>query len=478
MKKSLFRTILLLVVILPAYLTFFASKNQVKAMSSFKDQVTNAQLSFFARISSYNGSSLKVSPSGAPNLYVTNLFVGDSLSVAAGLGSSAFAVRDIGDTTTIDLSSAIGLTVPNGYVVATRSGIHTISFTPSDFGGATEHLQFLIKTTNVVSVAGTTPYFKDGMPDQDGFDIGGSTPACTTVGCMLRPSDVTCPYTTGIASIGTTLVIASDIGSSVAGGTYNVIDCAYSGATSKIGIGGSMVVGIANGPQLINPTSSTSRTFGVADIYSYGIRQLDNSGNQIDLVFGRIAIDDSVRVSAVVDPTLSFTIAANAVAKCNAQMSVPPAFATPNALAFGPIILESTLNNLSQLITVTTNSVGGYVVQAFESNPLTMTGTAATIPNTAAIATGPGAAWPSVTTVSGFGYSMEVGTTRAGAILGIGSTANYRSFGIGFANAATVLNNPNPSVDTANICYRISATISQPAGEYETSVSYIATATF
>lgn len=478
MKKSFFRVLIFLILILPVYLTLFANKNKIVAVSAYKDQVTNAQLSFFARLSGYNGSTLRVLNTGAPNLYVTNLTVGDSLAVAAGLGSSLFTVKDIGDTVSIDLSAAIGTTVPSGYIVATRSGIHTITFTPTDYGGAAERWQFLIKTTNVVSVAGTTPYFRDGMPDQDGFDIGGSTPACTTPGCMLRPSDIACPYTGGTGSVGTTLVVTADIGTSAAAGTYNVIDCVYSAATSKIGVGGSMVVGIANGPQLINPSSSASRAFGVADIYVYGIRQLDSSGNQIDVAFGKIAIDDSVRVTATVDPTLTFTITGNTVMKCNAPIAVSPAFATPNALNFGPLAIESTANNLSQLLSVTTNSAGGYVVQAFENNPLTKIGTATTLPNTASAYNGTGAVWPSVTTASGFGYSMEVGSTRAGAVLAIGSTANYRAFGIGYAQAATVLNNPNPSADSANICYRISSTLYQPAGEYENSVSYIATATF
>lgn len=478
MKKNISRILTLVILALPIYLTFFANKNQISAFSVYKDQVTNAQLSFFARLSGYNGSLLRVANSGAPNLYVTNLAIGDTVAVAAGVGSSVFTVKDIGNTLSIDLNAAVGITVPNGYIVATRSGIHTVTFTPSKFGGPSERWQFLIKTTDVLTIASTTPYFMDGMPDQDGFDIGGSTPACTTIGCYLRPSDIKCPYTGGTASVGTTVVITADIGNSNAADSYNVIDCSYTAATSKIGVGGSIVVGTAGGPQLINPSSSASHAFGSADVYVYGLRQLDSGDSQVDLVFGKIAIDDSVRITATVDPTLTFTIASNAVMKCNAPMAVSPAFATPNSLSFGPLAIESTANNLSQLLSVTTNSAGGYVLQAFENNALTMIGAATTLPNTAAAANGAGAAWPSVTTVSGFGYSMEVGTTRAGAVLGIGSTANYRSFGIGYTNAATIMNNPNPSADSANVCYRISATLYQPAGEYENSVSYIATATF
>jgi len=471
MKKSIFRTLLLVILVLPIYFTFFANKNPILAVSSLKDQVSNAQLSFFARLSSYSGSTLKVlnSPANvAPNLFTTNLAVGDSIAVAAGVGSSLFYIKDIGDTNSISLSAAIGITVPNGYVIATRSGIHTVSFSPIAFGGATEKWQFLIKASTI-----GTAKFKDGMPDQDGFDIGGSN--CATAGCLLKSGDITCPYSTGTANIGTTITLtASDIGDSAFVGTYNVIECTYTGATSKIGVGGSMVVGTANGTKLINPSSSASRTFGVADVYFYGLRQLDGSDNVLDLSFGKIAVNDSVRVTAIVDPTLSFTIAGNDTVKCGSPVAVSPASSTPTSLIFSSLVLESTVNNLSQLITATTNSSGGYVVQAFENNPLTIIGTTTTLPNT----TANNSAWPSVTTTSGFGYSMEVGVTRAGALLGVGSTGNYKAFGVGYANAATVLSHNAPSVDSAYMCYRISATLTQPAGEYENSVSYIATATF
>lgn len=470
MKKLVFRILIITILVLPIYLTFFANENKIIAVSGLKDQVSNAQLSFFARLSSYSGSSLKVinTPGTAPNLFTTNLSIGDSVAVAAGVGSSVFTIRDIGDTNSINLNAAIGLTVPSGYIIATRSGTHTVSFTPTTFGGTTEKWQFLIKA----SVGSSNP-FMDGMPDQNGFDVGGSN--CATAGCLLKSTDVTCPYSTGTASIGNTITFtASDIGDSAFVGTYNVIECAYSGATSKIGVGGSMVVGTANGTKLINPASSASRAFGVADVYFYGFRQLDANGNVVDLSFGKIAVNDSVRVTAIVDPILSFTIAGNASLKCGAPVAVAPAFSTPTSLSFSSLVLESTVNNLSQLITATTNSSSGYVVQVFENNPLTVVGTTTTLPNTTANNT----AWPSVTAASGFGYSMEVGVTRAGAVLGIGNTANYKAFGVSYSNAATVLNNSNPSIDSAYICYRISATLQQPAGEYENSVSYIATATF
>src|SRR5574344_915221 len=114
MKKITFRILIFTVLFLPIYLTLFANQNKIIAVSGLKDQVSNAQLSFFARLSSYSGSLLKVlnSPAGvAPNLFTTNLSIGDSVAIAAGVGSSIFYIKDIGDTNSMSLSTAIGLTV-------------------------------------------------------------------------------------------------------------------------------------------------------------------------------------------------------------------------------------------------------------------------------------------------------------------------------------------------------------------------------
>lgn len=483
-KNSFFRILTLLVLILPVYLTFFANKNQVNSVpnTNLKDQLSSAQLSFFARLASYNGSIIELNNSGAPSMSTANLFTGDTLSIAnVGVTTKDnYIVGDIGDDSTIELTSNIGTTTPNAYIIATRSAIHTVSFIPKNTSTG-EKWQFLIKASTQDSET-----YNDGIPDQNGFDLGsGSSPG---IGTRLTSADITCPKSLGAGTttvtIGTT-AITTNISTGFTG-TYHYVECAYSIGISSPGVGATvtMIIGrsLASGSQLINPSTGINHTYGRSDnandIFNYGIRQLDNSGSLIDLTFGKLAITESVRVTATVDPTLTFTISNigstnNGTVRCGTANGAGAINTTATAVSFGSLGLGSA-NNLSQTIECATNSQNGYVVQTFENKPLTMITTGTTLPNTAAN----NGAWGALSN-SGFGYSMEVGTTtNATASLGIGTTSNYKAFGVGYASAATVLSNSKPSVDSAYMCYRITASISQPAGTYENSINYIATATF
>ncbi len=89
------------------------------------------------------------------------------------------------------------------------------------------------------------------------------------------------------------------------------------------------------------------------------------------------------------------------------------------------------------------------------------------------------AAWTTNST-SGFGYSLQVGTTSAGAVLGITTSGNYKPFGIGYANAQPIMSRTDTpsSVDSAYIGYRVTVSTVQPAGTYQNEINFIATATF
>ena len=87
--------------------------------------------------------------------------------------------------------------------------------------------------------------------------------------------------------------------------------------------------------------------------------------------------------------------------------------------------------------------------------------------------------WTSFTN-SGFGYSLQVGTTSPGATLGITTPGQYKAFGVGYAQAQSILSRTNTptGTDSAYICYRITVSNVQPAGTYKNEVNFIATATF
>ena len=497
MKKGLFRFITLLFLLLPIYLTFFANRNQITSapVSSLKDQLSTAQLSFFGRLESTSGSIIRIKTTGgtAPSVITANLATGDTIVVAnAGVTTvSTYIVRDIGNTATIELSTAIGTTTPGAYIIATRSAVHTVSYVPKASTGVGETWQFLIKATNL---PGELP--NDGIPDQGGFDLGADVGSTTAgPGTRLKIADVACPLG-GTASVGTTVFISSgiNVGST---GIYHVIQCGSTIPTT-VDVGISMVIGREAFSKLINPAPAVGhvpgQATGTVDAYTFGIRQMDGNGNILDTTFGKLAVTESVRVTAIVDPTITFTISntnstAIGTTRCNLPIGNGAPETTATAVNFGPLVL-GTYNNLSQSLSCTTNSANGYVIQAFENQVMTTIGTTGpggvglTIPNTNCggnnCTTTAQRAWTTFT-ASGFGYALEVGTTTGTtASIGITTPGEYKQFGIGFANAQPILSRTNTPLGTDSIyvCYRAVASTTQQAGTYENQVSYIATATF
>ena len=93
MKKSIFRVLTLVILILPIYLTFFANKNSIRSapVTNLKDQLSSAQLSFFARLSSYSGTLIKIDTTANPSRISGNLATGDTLAIAnAGVTTVSF----------------------------------------------------------------------------------------------------------------------------------------------------------------------------------------------------------------------------------------------------------------------------------------------------------------------------------------------------------------------------------------------------
>jgi hypothetical protein len=473
MKKVALKSVLLTVFLLPLF--FYLGKfntSQSAPATNLKDQLSSAQLSYFGRLAVGNtaGNSLiYVYTTGtSPSINNYNLTVGDTLSIALSAGGTAvYTVNDVAGTNAIALNAALGTGSTNAglFVISDHSAIHTVSFTPqtSVTGG---QWQVLIKAANTTQA--------DNSPDQTGFDLG-----------SLVTGAVTCPF--GIAAatgVGTTVVVS--------GNSYHVITCALSaGNSNPIGVGASIVIGIGNS-MMINPAPASSHIVGQAngsaDTYTIILRHLDSGSVVIDndTTTGKIAVTESVRVTAVIDPTITFSIGNSGVTNvgttiCGFGIGAGAPNTSAATVSFGSLSLGQ-FNNLAQFLQCTTNAINGYVIQTFESNQLTMVGGTATIADTTcpsnSCTTSSAAAW-TTNTASGFGYSLDVGSTSAGAVLAVGYTA-YKPFGLGFSNAQTIMSRPNTpaSTDSAYVCYRITASTSQQAGTYQNEINYIATATF
>lgn len=510
MKLKIAVLVTLLIAISPLFLVLFQQPILSTPPSSVKDTVSNPQLSTFARILAVTqGQSVLTLGYSAPTLSANNLNVGDTIGigttgVSVGISGplTLYTVKDIGAgvTNVIELNAGVGQSNAwvGAAVVSTQSAIHTLTFTPtSNFTGG--FWQFLFKASNR---AGETN--ADGIPDQQGFDLGQDVGAMTTgIGTRLKAADVACPnFATGVGN-----TWAYGIGTTVYNGNlYAFITCSLgAGNTNAIGVGYSAVIGrdLTVGSQLINPSPRDPTTGGhiegTADTYTFYVRHLYSTAapEEADTVQGKVGLLETVRVSATVDPTLSFIIDTTGIGAtaCGQTLKANQANVTATAVPFGSLNLNA-FNDLAQRLSVTTNA-GAYVVTAYESSPLRSvsdTSLGATIPDTNC---DPGKLC-NVTTYnswntdvgssgeSGFGYSLQnvnVGTTIFNFnTLGIGPSWTSKPFGTTANNAQPIMSHPAGTAitqtESAFVCYRATASVSQVVGNYENEVVYTATSTF
>lgn len=489
MNKKHLKTILVPAFLLLAF-TFLAYSNlkplKSAPVTELKDVLSTAQLSYFGRLAAGNtaGDSLitiNVTGGTNPSNSTDNLFIGDTIAIAdsADGGSDLYIISDIGNTANISLTTGIGANnISNGnYLIATRSATHTISFKPqtSVAGG---DWQVLIKATGR-----SGEVHNDGMPDQGGFDLG-----------SLANGDVTCPWG-ATASVGTTVVMTSGVGTG-ATGPYHLITCALgAGETNPINTTGTITIGGTN--KLINPAPGLNHVAGkadsAADTYTIIIRHTDSDNSTIingDTTLGKIAVVENVRVTAVVDPTITFYIdsvgtSTPGMTRCGTTLNSQADQTTATSVSFGTLNLSS-FNTLAQRFSCTTNAKSGYVVQVYENSQLTNYNTGTTIPDTdcdddAACNTTTENDWDTDVgaTKSEFGYSLEA-INSSNVAFGHSNVFKAKPFGVGSANAQTVMSYATTpsSIDQAYICYRITANNYQEAGTYQNSINFVATATF
>lgn len=500
MKNKIIPGFLILFTLIFIVCLFWVRVIDSAGATNIKDTLSNSQLSYFARIGAgvtINDTLVKIALTGNPSNTTNNLFIGDTIGIGNTAGGTTaplttYIIRDIGNTAWFEITAP--LNTNNAFltsaIVSTRSAIHTISFTPKSnvTGGA---WQFLIKATSR-----TGEVWNDGIPDQQGFDFGQDVGTTTTgIGTRLKVADIACPF--GSASVGTTAVIGSN--------SYNVITCDLDvGVTNPVDVGVSITVGrdLSTGSQLINPSAALNHTEGKADssadTYTFFVRHLDGSDNVIDAdtTSGKIAVIEAVRVTATVDPTLTFQIDASGLGvgatPCgNAAFGSNAANTTATEVKFGSLVLDD-FNNLAQRLSCVTNGPFGYVVTAYEDAPMTAigvtdtaTGLGVTIPDTTcdgvACTTTIAAGWTGVDTgKSEFGYSLQSLTVGITTPFTAGVNFSAKPFGIGVANAKPVMSYGRTPTAThyANICYRMSITTTQQAANYENALVYTATATF
>jgi hypothetical protein len=438
-------------------------------LTSVKDTLSTSRLSYY---NSLNGahtagtSIIKVNTSGMPSVSTANLFTGDTVLIGDDATATEYTVDDIIDTDEFQITAALGSgdNDDDDIVIATRSATHSLSFTTATAipNGA---IRILIPSgANGVN---------DGIPNHDGFDFNG-----------ISANELTAPTDGGVTSwesptatvSGGTLCTAGD---HCFEARYNGTNTATTALTFTIGDGGAT--------DLINPAAGASHTAGTADSYTVTIQHLGSRTDDypvIDQTTVSIAVIESVRVTATVDPTITFTIAgvSSSTSTCGITTDVTT---TATAVPFGTMALN-TFKTLAQTLTVSTNGVGGYAVTAIENDQLGKDGATSPFIADTPCDSGPCTEsseedWNTATN-NGFGYSLDnddaaaisfeyndTGTFDARQFAATAETEAAQSI----FSSTTVANAEN-----ANVCYRLSIGATQAAGDYENNITYTATATF
>jgi len=449
-------------------------------LTSVADTLSTSRLSYYSQLSgahTVGATLLTVKTSGVPSTTTANLFAGDTVMIGDAATATSYTVDDIFDTDEFQITAGLGSgDVEDGdVIIATRSATHTVTFTT-----ATAIPDGAIR----VLIPSGTNANNDGIPNHDGFDYGVTAPSLTA------------PTSGGVTSWETATATAS-AGTGCTAGNH-CFEARYNGTNS---VNASLTFTIGGTNKLINPAPGASHTAGTADTYSVTIQHLRDRLNNYavaDSTVVKIAVIESVRVTATVDPSLTFTIAgaASGASRCGTTTDVTT---TATGVPFGSVSLAA-FNDASQTLSAVTNGAGGYAVTMISDDQLSVGGDHTTeIVNTDCdsenCTDATSGEWSTENDVSGFGFSIQ--NVDASTVPFEYSTATGNCTGTYCArmipSTATASETPDDS-DTAlsimskttiptttedmYVCYRLTVATTQTAGDYENNITYVATATF
>lgn len=442
-------------------------------LTSVKDTLQSSRLSVRARVDSTGttvGSSnvkLKTVASAPANTISTNpLRSQDSVII----GTGTYTIVDIidADEFTVTPVLASGDADDDDPIYLKVKPRHTVQFTTAT-AVANGFFQVLLPADT------TNP--NDGNPDDEGYDFN------TTV-TVTAPADVgsTFDFVAGVAT-------AAGATGCTSPANYHCFEFHYSGA-GAVGQAFTLYIGNTDGSNTpIAPATGTSHTEGTADTYPVIVRQFaassnPNSATPTDASTARVAHIESVRVTATVDPTISFSIAgiSSGATRCGVSTDVTT---TATSVPFGAMTLNS-FKTLAQDLTVSTNASSGYAVTAAENDELGLGGaTTPFIPDTSCDS-GPctissAQDWNTATN-NGFGYSLEnVDAAIIPFEYDTAGTFDARPFAnlVDGDTPTTIFNSTAvANAENAYVCYRLSVGATQAAGDYENQITYTATGTF
>jgi hypothetical protein len=435
-------------------------------LTSASDTIETSRLSFHGKNNEAltTGSTIiKMATSGTPSTSTANIFPGDTITYTS--SSNTYTVKEVIDEDEFSITAGLAAadTDADDEFIIKRTAQHTISFTTANAiaNGAIK-----------VRIKADASDFNDGQPDDDGWDFN-----------SISNGDVSCPGDTDEYDFVTgTATVSGGTGCSAG---YHCFECRYSGSGNTATV---LTMTIGDSTKLINPSPASGHSEGTADTYSVIIENLDGDDAVIDNTTVKVALIESVRVTATVDPIISFSIASlgAGASACGSALDVST---TATTVPFGALAIDS-FKNLAQNLTVSTNAIGGYTVTAIQDDQLSIGGEGVVeIPDTVCGATPCSHTseqnWAS-TNYKGFGYSLE--NVDANSIEfewdDGGGTFTARQFAAyadgGGETTPVAIFSSSTVADSENVyvCYRAVVSATQQAGDYENAITYRATATF
>lgn len=483
LSKINHKTALLLFILALINIGFFVRPSVTESanLTQVKDTLQTSRLSFAGRVKSptaAGSSHVWLYTTATDEFYsisTVNLHAGDSLTI----GSGTYTIVDIidDDEFTVTPVLAAGDADDTDPIYFKSKAQHVITFYTAS-AIANGYFTILLPANTTTSTS------NNGSPDDSGFDFNDTD----------YPTDpditVTGTNTTGynfVAGVATPSSEAS-CNSLYTTGAYHCFEVHYSGSGS-VGTPITITIGSTDGSNTpILPSPTNTHNVGTADSYTFQLRHYDDNDNLIDQTNGQIALIEAVRVTATVDPTITFTIAgvtADTGTYCGVTRTVASVDTTAYSVPFGSLSLN-TFTDAVQNLTVSTNANYGYVVTAAEDDELGKDGaTTPFIPDTTCD-TGPCTIsseqdWATASN-NGFGYSLQ--NVDAASI-----SFEYNDSGTFLSRPfANLADNETPQTlfysstvadsENAYVCYRISVGATQAAGDYENIIIYRATASF
>lgn len=448
---------------LPVFLFLLLARPRVldsANLTSASDTLETSRLSFYSALQGAHttGSTIiTINNTDYASKSTANLFPGDTIIFTG--SSNTYTVDQIISSTEFSITSGLAAAdTDNGdQFYVKREATHTVAFTTASAipNGAIR-----------VRIKADTSNFNDGKPDQGGWDFN-----------SISNTDVTCPddvasyydFVSGTAT--------------VSGGTgcpsgYHCFECRYSGPGNP---GQSLSMTIGNVTKLINPSPASDHSEGSADTYSVIIENLDADDDVIDSTTVKVAVIESVRVTATVDPTISFIIQ-GVTAGTSVCGNTTDVTTTATSVPFGSLSISS-FTDLAQNLTVSTNADNGYVVTAVENDQLSrVDDDSVEIPDLVGGSHSSSTDWTSTST-KGFGYSLENNDASSVAFQynDGGGTFQARQFpATSESESPVTIFSSNDVADNEDVyvCYRAIISATQAAGDYWNTITYRATATF